>query len=62
MSTREEFITHFKSPADAMEFETATLSIGRDLLPPCAHAVMDRQEPTPDYWAFMVAQVEEVTR
>ena len=62
MSAREEFLAHFKSTADAMDFETAALSIGREFLPPCAHAAMDRQEPTPDYWAFMVAQVEEVTR
>lgn len=58
MSTREQFLARFKSTSDAIEFETATLSIGRELLPPCARAVLDRQEPTPDYWDFLVSQIE----
>lgn len=31
MSTREQFLARFESTADAVEFETATLSIGRGL-------------------------------
>ena len=38
--------------------ETACLSIGRNLLPACAVAVLDGGKPTPDYWAWLIEQID----
>lgn len=46
-----------------IEDETsAILSIGRDLLPPCAVAVLDGAEPTADYWEFCQEQTDKAQR
>lgn len=43
-----------------IEDETnSILSIGRDLLPPCAVAVLDGGEPTEEYWQFCQEQTEK---
>ncbi len=39
--------------------KNALLSIGRDLLPECARAVLDGGEPTADYWDWCLSQTEK---
>lgn len=57
-TNRTDFLSLFPNASAAVEFENQVLSIGRDLLPPAAVAVLDGAEPTADYWAFLASQVE----
>ncbi len=41
-----------------IEFENQVLSAGRALLPPCAVAVLDGCDATPEYWDFIAEQFE----
>lgn len=64
MSSREAFVALFRTSSEAIEFENQALSVGRDLLPPEAIAVLDDNsaEPTPTYWAWLIAQAQDSTR
>jgi hypothetical protein len=46
---------------DAIAYENATLSIGREFLPAFAQAVLDDNtaEPAPEYWAWLSASAAE---
>lgn len=57
--TRTDFIDLFPTTADAIAFEEQVLSIGREYLPECAHAVLDGGEANSDYWTFLASQIEE---
>jgi hypothetical protein len=46
----------------ALEFESLALSIGYELLPPEARAVIDGEDPTPAYWQWLADQWEEAGR
>lgn len=60
MATREEFVRASGGGAAAVEVEDRVLSIGRSLLPECAIEVLDKRvrEPTPEYWDFLLSQLE----
>lgn len=60
--TRETYLTHFENKDSAIEFETACLSIGTAALPAFAAAVRDGAEPAPEYWAWLIGQLEEQDR
>lgn len=45
--------------SDPVSEEQSILSIGRDLLPPCAVVVLDGGEPTADYYEWLQSQTEE---
>ena len=38
------------------EWENQVLSVGRSFLPPCAIAVLDGNDATPEYWDFIAEQ------
>ena len=55
---RERYFALFGgSWSAAVEAENAALSIGRDLLPAEAIAVLDGEEPTEAYWTWLAGQV-----
>lgn len=54
----QKFCDLFSSVSEAVEFESAVLSIGREFLPSCALAVLDGAEATEEYWAFLASQIE----
>lgn len=56
--TRQEYIDAAGGLAAAIAFENATLSIGREHLPPCALAVLDGGEGTPEYWAWLAGAID----
>lgn len=62
-SNRERWIEAAGGPAKAVETENTLLAIGRDFLPPCAVAVREGEEPTEEYWAWLLSQLpsSEVT-
>lgn len=55
ITTREEWIEAAGGTSEAIRAENAALSIGRELLPPCALAVLadNGAEPAPEYWAWL---------
>lgn len=53
---REDFVALFSNLAEAVEFENQALSIGRELLPPAAIAVLDGGTATSDYYAWLADQ------
>lgn len=57
LATRKQYLALFPGISEALAFESEVLSIGRDLLPPAAQAVLDDADPTPEYWAFLISQV-----
>lgn len=59
VTTQTTYEAMFATSNDAKEFEDSALSAGREYLPPCALAVLDRGKATPAYWAWLVSQVEE---
>jgi len=54
--TREDYIDHVGTHAAAVEFEARALSIGEEFLPQVALAVYAGEEPTPEYWAWLIEQ------
>jgi hypothetical protein len=59
-ATREHFLSRFNSAAEAIEFENHVQQIGREFLPPAAIAVRQGEEPTSDYWRFLIEQHEQM--
>lgn len=58
MTTERAYIDVAGSLREANAFETALLSaIERRYLPPCALAVLDGGEPTPEYWSYLIGQL-----
>lgn len=57
VATREDFLSKFSTPTEALAFETYVLSIGREFLPSHVHRVLDGQEPTAEYWEFLIEQI-----
>lgn len=56
---RCEYLALFPSASAAIEHENTVLSIGSEFLPPFARAVRDGEEPTPEYWAWLVTAIRE---
>jgi hypothetical protein len=49
----------YECGSDPVTEENAILSIGQDLLPPCALAVLaDRDADSVEYWEFLAEQTE----
>lgn len=59
LASREEFIHTAGGLGAAMAHETRTLSIGDEFLPTFARDVRDGAEGTPEYWAWLIASLEE---
>lgn len=57
VSTREDFLSKFTTPTEAIAFETYVLGSGREFLPNHVHRVLDGQEPTAEYWEFLIEQI-----
>ncbi len=53
-----DFRGHFVCLADAMERENQILSIGDEFLPFCAREVRDGGVDTPEYWAWLISQID----
>lgn len=63
MDAYETYQSHFPGNAFAAgEFEQSVLSAGREFLPPCAIAVLDGAEGTPEYWVWLTEQAIECER
>jgi hypothetical protein len=60
-TTRAQYLALFDNTAAAIEFEEQCLAIGESR-PACADAVKAGLEPTPDYWAWLAAQLQESQR
>ncbi len=59
-TTRLAFVAYTESIGSTCEAEeSAILSVGRELLPPCAIAVLDGGEGTEEYYAFLQSQTEQ---
>ncbi|MET0410418.1 MAG: hypothetical protein ABW217_03940 [Polyangiaceae bacterium] len=57
-ATRQDYIAAaLARGTEPTEFETQTLSAGREFLPPAAIAVLEGAEPTSEYWAILVSQL-----
>jgi len=56
---RTDYIACFSSLKDAVEFEETILQCAREFLPACALVVINGDEPTEEYWAFLYAQRQE---
>ncbi len=57
-TNRDSYLALFPTTSDAIEFENAALSIGREFLPSAAQTVLDGGEATPCYWTWLIEQVE----
>ena len=53
---RADFVEMFDDLIDAVEFEDAVLSSGREFLPECAQIVLDGGAPTAAYWRWLQEQ------
>lgn len=58
MATRLEYVGKFKTLSEALLFEDRVLDSGLTHLPSCAKDVMEGQEPTSEYWDFLIGQLE----
>lgn len=60
MTTGQDFVDACRAHGtNGTEFENAALSIGREFLPACALAVLDDDgQPSSDYWAWLISQLE----
>lgn len=61
VATRELFLAKFQTHTEAIAFETYVLGAGRDFLPRHAQEVLDGAEPTPEYWDFLIGQINTHT-
>ena len=55
--TRERWVELASGEAEAIEFESQTLAIGREFLPEYAIAVLEGREPTQEYWAWLAHEL-----
>lgn len=62
MATRSHYLSRFANQADAISFEHQALNIGREYLPPCAIAVLDRAEPSEAYWDWLCEAEAEASQ
>jgi len=44
--------------AAALDFEIECLSVGSEYLPACAIAVRDEHVESPEYWAWLIGQLD----
>jgi hypothetical protein len=58
-ATRKEYLDAFDSPDEAIAFENAVLSAGREFLPESALKVLDGGRSTGKYWAFLLSQIAD---
>jgi hypothetical protein len=56
---RLAYVATFATLAEAVAYENATLSIGREFLPGFALAVLDGGEDTAEYWAWLTESAEQ---
>jgi hypothetical protein len=54
IAARTAYLSLFPSNFEAGEYEQRALSIGRDLLPPSARAVLQGKPATAAYWTWLV--------
>lgn len=59
LATKESFFALFRAASHAAAFEESVLGVGREFLPDCARSVVDRKDPTPEYWDWLIRQVGE---
>lgn len=59
ITTNAAYLDLFTSPTEATEFENQCLSIGHDLLPASALAVLEDRsaDPAPEYWTWLANQL-----
>jgi len=59
-SPYDNYCALFSSRRESCEFENEALSVGREFLPACALAVLDKaSEPTAEYWNWLSSQVTD---
>lgn len=56
---RTDYLACFDTLHDAIEFEETILGTAAEFLPQCALAVIEGEEPTEAYWAFLYEQRQE---
>jgi len=58
-AAKARYLNRFATPYDAKDFEDSVLSIGRELLPACALAVLDKEDGSggADYYEFLLTQM-----
>ncbi len=59
-TTRAQYLNLFSSTAEAIAYENAALSIGREFLPAQANLVLAGAEPSPEYWQWLADQLAQV--
>jgi hypothetical protein len=61
-TTIDDYFAAFPTQRNSLEFQEYVLQAGEEFLPYCALAVLDGEEPTSEYWDFLLQQLEESER
>lgn len=56
--TRQNYLNRFSNRNDAMAFEHNLLGTANEWLPECAIEVKNDGKATPEYWAFLIEQID----